>query len=231
MLKLHMTSTGEPEETSPLTSGTTMEPADVDIRSVGLKWKTKAMKKAEDENKEGKNIQHDEGEKEEGEKMEFKWIIIHAVLLMGIGTGLLSFFSDPMVGVLSDFGDSIHIGTFYISFVITPVCSNASETISSLIFASKKRKQNASLTFAQLYGAATMNNTMVLGIFFALIAFRGLSWTFSAETMAILFVTLCVGLIGAFFKTYRTWMVIPVILLYPLSLLLVWVLETYAKWQ
>ena len=39
---------------------------------------------------------------------------------------------------------------FYLSFVITPFCSNASELMSSLIFASKKKKVNTSLTYSQV---------------------------------------------------------------------------------
>lgn len=39
---------------------------------------------------------------------------------------------------------------FYVSFVVTPLCSNASELVSSLVFASKKKKENISMTFAQV---------------------------------------------------------------------------------
>ena len=39
---------------------------------------------------------------------------------------------------------------FYVSFVVTPLCSNASELVSSLIFAAKKKKENISMTFAQV---------------------------------------------------------------------------------
>jgi len=39
---------------------------------------------------------------------------------------------------------------FYISFVVTPLCSNASELVSSLIFASKKMKVNSSMTYSQV---------------------------------------------------------------------------------
>ena len=37
------------------------------------------------------------------------------------------------------------------------------------MFAAGKKRKNASLTYGQTYGAATMNNTMVLGIFFTLV--------------------------------------------------------------
>lgn len=39
---------------------------------------------------------------------------------------------------------------FYISFIVTPICSNASEIVSSLIFASKKKKVTSSMTFSQV---------------------------------------------------------------------------------
>lgn len=48
-------------------------------------------------------------------------------------------------------GNTINVPSFYVSFLITPFCSNASEVISSLIFLSRKKKVNASLSYAQLY--------------------------------------------------------------------------------
>ena len=43
-----------------------------------------------------------------------------------------------------------HFQAFYVSFIITPLCSNASEIISSLMFASKMKKINTSMTFSQV---------------------------------------------------------------------------------
>lgn len=114
--------------------------------------------------------------------------------------------------MISQFGVFLNISPFYISFIITPFCSNASEVVASIMFAAKMSVASSSMTcasspptpyrsflirfssslsdsFSQLYGAATMNNTLVLGVFYALIYFRGLSWTFSAETLTILCVT------------------------------------------
>jgi hypothetical protein len=42
-----------------------------------------------------------------------------------------------------------HIPAFYVAFVLAPFASNASELVSSLIFASRKQKKNISLTFSQ----------------------------------------------------------------------------------
>ena len=60
------------------------------------------------------------------------------------------------------------------------LASNASELVSSLHFAAKKRKKNISLTYSQVYGAVTMNNTMCLGLFMIVIHAQGLEWTFTS---------------------------------------------------
>jgi Ca2+/Na+ antiporter len=172
-----------------------------------------------------------------GEEEEPRWKIgLKSLTMLTIGVGMVSVFSDPMCDVLSALVDTdnssyIPIPAFYISFIVTPVCSNASELISSLMFAAKKKKENSSMTFAQLYGAATMNNTLCLGIFMILVYLQGLEWTYSAEVLVIILVQFIVGAI-AWRDTYKLWMALPVVLLYPLSIALVAILESSAVgWQ
>ena len=47
------------------------------------------------------------------------------------------------------------IPAFYVAFVVTPYASNASELVSSLIFAMRKHKKNISLTFSQVRAHCT----------------------------------------------------------------------------
>jgi len=230
------------EEKNPLVSllGTPApsENAHAKALQLGMKWKKKAADKKEEEpllDSEKANIQDEEDdsddEKEEEEPSKnFCKNLTKAIVLLAIGTAVVAIFSDPMVDVIGDFAVSIKVKPFFVSFLITPFCSNASELISSLIFAAKKKKTNASLTFSQLYGAATMNNTLCLGIFFALIFFRGLVWEYTAETLSILLVTWIVGFIAAFRVNFRIYWAVVVILLYPLSLLFVWGLEYGVHW-
>jgi len=191
-------------------------------------WKKKAAEKAAAANVDvaSASVQHKAEEPEESaEAADWRIIVPKAAAILALGTGVVSVFSDPMVTVINDFGVTIGVPAFFVSFLVTPFCSNASEVISSLIFLSRKKRVNASLSYSQLYGAATMNNTMVLGIFYALIAFRSMPWSYTAETASILLVTLLVGLIGAFKTTYELYWGILVLSLYPLSLVFVWVLE------
>ncbi|EGG23641.1 hypothetical protein DFA_05775 [Cavenderia fasciculata] len=233
--------TGESDEHSPLIQDEHQK-LPVDVKGMGLKWKANAKKKAlakEQEAEASTSIQVKEEEPVEKEEEKpaseevhnKKKTIIHGSILLAIGSVMVSVFSDPMVDVITDFGTKLDINLFFISFIVTPFCSNASELISSLIFASKKRKQNSSLTYSALYGSATMNNTLCLGIFFALVYFRDLTWEFSAETVTILFVTVCVGLIGSLKKTMKLYLAPLVLSLYPFSLVIVYLLETFAHWQ
>jgi len=164
--------------------------------------------------------------------MSKKQIAIRASILLTIGTFFVTFFSDPMVETIARFGVATGIPPFYVSFVVSPFASNASELISSFIFAAKRKKENMSLTLGALYGSATMNNTMCLGLFLAIVAFRGLAWDYSAETIAIFLVTFIVGMVQIFHTTFKVWVAFAIILLYPLSIALIAILELPAiNWQ
>ena len=171
----------------------------------------------------------EEQEPEENPREHFWKSLGKACLLMFGGTGVVFIFSDPMVDVISTLGHLWGIAPFYISFVLTPFCSNASELVASLAFSSKKKIANTSMSLSQLYGAVIMNNTMGLGIFFALVAFRGLAWTFTAETLAIMLAVLAVGIPAAIktnFSLVWAFFNAPV---YVLSILFVYLLEEYTS--
>eukprot|EP00667_Euglena_gracilis_P007938 EG_transcript_8027 len=151
-------------------------------------------------------------------------ILRRAFWLMGAGTLLVLLFSDPMVDVLSEFGNRIHVPPFYVSFILAPLASNASELIAAFQYSKKQTRAAITISFASLQGAACMNNTFCLGIFLALIVIKRLAWKFSAETIAILTIQLVMFLMGL--KTTHTLLDAALVLsLYPLSLALVFMTE------
>merc|ERR1712166_830232 len=104
---------------------------------------------------------------------------------MGLGTLIVLSFSDPMVDVLAAMGKDMGISPFYVSFLLAPIASNASELTAAFNFASKKTKSSITISLDTLLGAACMNNTFCLGVFLALV-YLGLAWKFTAETITIL---------------------------------------------
>ncbi|MCO5584460.1 hypothetical protein L7F22_038388 [Adiantum nelumboides] len=100
------------------------------------------------------------------------------------GAALAAVFSDPLIDSIQGFSNASRIPSFFVAFIVVPLASNASELFSCIVFAKKKRKRNISLTYSQIYGAVTMNNTLCLGIFLGIVYARGLTWDFSSEVGA-----------------------------------------------
>merc|ERR550532_1132042 len=112
---------------------------------------------------------------------------------MGVGTIAVLIFSDPMVDVLSEWGKRLGVSPFYISFIVAPFASNASELLSAYTYAAKKSSKSITTALSTLVGAACMNNTFCLAIFLALVYFKDLAWEFTAETIAIVVIQWVIG--------------------------------------
>ncbi|GMP65915.1 hypothetical protein CsSME_00026500 [Camellia sinensis var. sinensis] len=160
-----------------------------------------------------------------------KWTTFKAVLLLLLGTVIAAAFADPLVDAVDNFSDATSIPSFFISFIALPLATNSSESVTAIIFSSRKRQRSASLTFSELYGAATMNNLLCLSVFLALVYIRGLTWDFSAEVLVILIVCIVMGVFGSFRTTFPLWTSFVAFLLYPFSLALVYVLDYVLGWS
>jgi len=183
----------------------------------------------------------DEGEEEEEEEMpddlthlspkqQRMRIILRASWMMGLGVLLVIVFSDPMVDVFSALGHQVGVPSFYVAFILGPLASNASELIAAINYARKKTLRTATIGCESLIGAACMNNTFCLSIFLLLIFARKFAWRYSAETLSILFVEVCM-LFFAWQRTQRLFYGFLIIMLYPLSIGLVAFFENVVKWN
>ena len=76
-----------------------------------------------------------------------------------------------------------------------------------------------------------MNNVLCLSVFLALVYLRGLTWNFSSEVLVIFLVCVIMGALGSFRTTFPLWTCFVAFLLYPLSLVLVYVLDYIFGWS
>lgn len=147
-----------------------------------------------------------------------------AAWMLTLGTVLVVLFSDPMVDVLNELGTRTNIPPFYVSFVLAPLASNASEVIASYNYAQKKTAGSMAISLSALQGACCMNNTFVLGIFMICVYSQSLAWQFFAETVSILFSVLFIAIMSL--KPTHTMLDAAIICsMYPLALVLVYCLE------
>ncbi|KAH9309166.1 hypothetical protein KI387_037077 [Taxus chinensis] len=77
-------------------------------------------------------------------------VYLRAVLLMLGGAVIAGVFADPLVDAVDNFSDATNIPSFFISFIVMPLATNSSEGVSALIFASRKKKRTASLTYSEV---------------------------------------------------------------------------------
>merc|ERR1712232_406726 len=120
-------------------------------------------------------------------------IKVRAAEKIAIGMVLVLVFSDPVVDMLGEIGNRIGISGFYISFFLAPMASNASEMVAAFTLAKKRTVKNQTAALSTLEGAAIMNNTFVLGIFYVLVYVKNLAWEFAAETFAIVIIQVAIG--------------------------------------
>jgi Ca2+/Na+ antiporter len=141
-----------------------------------------------------------------------------ATIMVLVGTAIAAAFSDSMVDAIDSVGQFTGIPNFVIGFVVCPFASNASELLSSLQLASRKKTKNNCVTFAQIYAACCMNNSMCLGIFYFMVWIKDLQWNFGAEVISIVAVTWIVAFSTGFKLTVKSYIGFLALLLYPLSL-------------
>ena len=199
---------------------------------------SKDMEKAEQMISNAANMDKNDNEEEVEEEEEMpedlqslspeeqqRHVIRRAIFMLSIGTLLVLVFSDPMVSVLSEVGNRTGISPFYISFIFAPLASNASEVIASYNYALKKTSQSITISLSALEGACVMNNTFVMAIFMLMVYMKALPWVYFAETCSILTVIIIMTVMTQ--KKVHTvqdaWMILS---LYPMSLLLVYFIES-----
>eukprot|EP00413_Alexandrium_margalefii_P045380 CAMPEP_0204586272 /NCGR_PEP_ID=MMETSP0661-20131031/47396_1 /ASSEMBLY_ACC=CAM_ASM_000606 /TAXON_ID=109239 /ORGANISM="Alexandrium margalefi, Strain AMGDE01CS-322" /LENGTH=522 /DNA_ID=CAMNT_0051595899 /DNA_START=64 /DNA_END=1632 /DNA_ORIENTATION=- len=162
---------------------------------------------------------------------QFKRLLIRSCWMMGLGTFLVLIFSDPMVDVLSNWGVRLGISPFYISFILAPFASNASELLSAYTYAVKKSQKSMTTSLSTLIGAACMNNTFCLAVFLALVYCKSLAWQFTAETLAIVVIQWVIGGLVIATNVQTTPMAFLILACYPGCLFIVWFFENIVGWD
>lgn len=155
---------------------------------------------------------------------QYKLMTRRASLLMAAGTLIVLVFSDPMVDVLETIGLRTGIPPFFVAFIGGPLASNVSEIWAAYQFAQKKTKKSITVSFQQLLGAACMNNTFCLMVFYLIIAVRGFPWVYHAEVLGILFAEAAMCLL-TLKKVHSIFVGCLVLCILPVSMMLVFCLQ------
>ncbi|KAJ0045990.1 hypothetical protein Pint_04681 [Pistacia integerrima] len=164
-----------------------------------------------------------DNEKKNGEVEEKSiWAWFKAIMYMVIGIAMLSVLAEPLIYSVENFSNSANIPSFFISFILVPIATNCRAATSAISAAYRKKPRTTSLAFSEIYGGVFMNNVLGFTVLLSLIYFRGITWEFSAELLVVVIVCSVMGVIASFRSTFPLWISVMAILLYPLSLFLVY---------
>lgn len=83
----------------------------------------------------------------------------------------------------------------------------------------------------QVYQGVFMNNVMGLATFLALVYIKDITWDVSAEVLVVLLICTLMGTITSFCTKFQFWMCILAYALYPVSLLLLYILTSVLGWS
>ncbi|XP_018502366.1 sodium/calcium exchanger NCL2-like [Pyrus x bretschneideri] len=157
--------------------------------------------------------------------------LLKAVFLITLGTAMTVFLSMPLMVSLQEFSTAASIPSFAVSYVVIPLSTNYRLALMSVTSARDRTENAISLTLSEIYNAAFMNNISGLVVFLALVYIRNLSWDVSAEVLVVLLISTAVGLSASFSRKFPFWTSILAYTLYPLSLLLLYVLVAVIGWS
>ncbi|XP_060198209.1 sodium/calcium exchanger NCL2-like [Lycium barbarum] len=111
-----------------------------------------------------------------------------AILLLVIGIVILGLLAEPLIKSVGSFSRAINVPSFFISFILVPLATNARIAISAINEASRKKQRTNSLTLSEIYGGVFIKNMLGLSVLLSLIYFRGLAWNFSVEVLSVLLI-------------------------------------------
>lgn len=75
--------------------------------------------------------------------------VVKAIGMLLVGTLIAAVVAEPLVDVVDNFSEATSIPNFFVSFIVLPLFT-ASEGVSAITFASRKKIRTASLTFSQV---------------------------------------------------------------------------------
>ncbi|KAK9085448.1 hypothetical protein Sjap_025859 [Stephania japonica] len=159
------------------------------------------------------------------------WNWFKSIAMVLLGTVILTLLADPLIRAVQDLSKAANIHSFFVSFVAVPLATRSRVAMSAISSANRKKTRTTSLTFSELYGFVFMNNVLGLFVLLLLVYVRGLTWNFSAEVLVVLIICVVMGIFASLRSKFPVWTCFIAFLLYPFSLLLVYILNYVFGWS
>lgn len=78
------------------------------------------------------------------------WGWTKAIMLLVLGIIMLALLAEPLIESVHNFSASTNIPSFFVSFVLVPLATNARIAISAIKAVSQQKEKTTSLTFSEV---------------------------------------------------------------------------------
>ncbi|KAM0054595.1 putative EF-hand domain-containing protein [Helianthus debilis subsp. tardiflorus] len=159
------------------------------------------------------------------------WDYLEALALVLLGTAVTAIVALPLIMNVSGFATEANIPSFLIPYIIIPCAINIPRLLSTINSASQKTQRAASLTLSQIYSGVFMSNMSSLTTFLLTVYIRDLPWDVSAEVLVVLIICSVMGVFTSTRTIFPLWTGYVGYLLYPISLLMLYLLTAVWGWS
>ncbi|GFQ05351.1 hypothetical protein PHJA_002679200 [Phtheirospermum japonicum] len=151
---------------------------------------------------------------------------LKAFMFVIFGTVMLCALSEPLIKSVVGFAQAANMSSFCVSYLAIPFAMNYGAAVQSIASARQKTQKSISLTLSALYGGVYMNNIIGLIVFLAPSFARHLWADVFAEIVVVLIICIMMALLTSLRTTFTRLTGYLVLLLYPISLALVYLLTS-----
>ncbi|KAK1422714.1 hypothetical protein QVD17_18000 [Tagetes erecta] len=155
---------------------------------------------------------------------------LEALVLVFFGSIITFLVATPLKTNVVAFATYANVPSFLIPYFVIPCASNIPRLLSTISSARQKTERAASLTLSQIYSGVTMSSMSSLTTFLSIVYIRDLAWDVSAQLLVVLIIC---GLMAVFTSTrtvYPLWTSYAIFMLYPISLLMLYLLFNVWGW-
>ncbi|KAK4399191.1 Sodium/calcium exchanger NCL1 [Sesamum angolense] len=154
-----------------------------------------------------------------------------ALFFVTVGTVMLCALGEPLIKSVVGFSQATNLPSFCVSYLAIPFALNYGAAIQSIASSRQKTQKSISLTLSALYGGVYMNNIIGLIVFLAPVYARNLQADSFAEILVVLIICILMTLLTSFRTTFPRWLGYLVLLLYPISLALIYLVTSVLNWS
>ncbi|KAG6392017.1 hypothetical protein SASPL_146219 [Salvia splendens] len=149
---------------------------------------------------------------------------LKALSLVILGIALMLSFAEPLITSVVGFATAAHLPNFSVPYLAIPLATNYRVAVQAFTSSPRKTQNSISLTLSALYSGVYMNNVVSLIVFLTPVYALNLSTDVLVEVLVVIVMNTGMAALTGFRTSFPRWLGYVVVLLYPVTLAVTYLL-------